>query len=407
MIILLRYLGQTSLYFQIKQMKKRLLLISLLLIGSFALADETFPDFPMTIYWDIKIWITNLGWWTLKVYNSSNNELTSFNITTAWKYGSNKATENHLLLNKFSWNLTFKVSYNWKIYVVDSIDDSNKWEWCPSKSSITFVSASCRYDITLKEDASSNSAPSNTWWWGWGGWWWGWGGWWWGWDTTKDKDKTTVNTWINTTDTTKTEESKTDTNENKDNNVNTDTNNWTNVNVDTSWYQEWNQTEILSNWYSREFNNAYVFAYRNWITTMDNISKGNMNWPLTRIAMAKMLANYAVNVLGKKPDIAKIPHFWDVDKKLDGDYNNWVTLAYQLWIMWVGIDKFRPYDLVNRWEFGTALSRMLYGLADWKWAYYEPHLAKLKELGVISNDNPNLGELRWYVMLMLMRSALK
>ena len=384
-------------------MKKSLLLIPLLFIGSFSLADEAFPDFPMTLYGDIKIWTTNLAWWTLKVYNSSNTELASFNITTAWKYGSNKATENHLLLNKFSWNLTFKVSYNWKNYVVDSIDDSNRWEWCPAKSSITFASASCRYDITLKEDSSSSSSPSDTWWWGWGGWWWG--GWWWGWGDTQKTTTTntwatvntwtitTVNTWTNNTDT-KVEETTTQ----KDNN---------NTTIDNSWYQQWDQSEVLSNWYSREFNNAYTFAYKNWITTMDSIDKANMNWPLTRIAMAKMLSNYAMNVLGKKPANIIVPNFPDVSSQLNEDYGWAVTLAYQLWIMWIGIDKFRPNDLVTRAEFGTALSRMLYGLEDWTGAYYSTHLAKLKEEWIINNDNPDLKELRGYVMLMLMRSALK
>ena len=75
--------------------------------------------------------------------------------------------------------------------------------------------------------------------------------------------------------------------------------------------------------------------------------------------------------------------------------------------MWIGIEKFRPFDLVTRAEFGTALSRMLYGLADWEWAYYETHLAKLMEEKIITVDTPDLQELRWYVMIMLMRSAQK
>jgi hypothetical protein len=91
---------------------------------------------------------------------------------------------------------------------------------------------------------------------------------------------------------------------------------------------------------------------------------------------------------------------------LDADYNNWVTLAYQLWIMWIGIEKFRPFDLVTRAEFGTALSRMLFGLSDGEWdQWYETHLDKLMEEQIITNNNPNLQELRGYVMIMLMRSA--
>ena len=73
--------------------------------------------------------------------------------------------------------------------------------------------------------------------------------------------------------------------------------------------------------------------------------------------------------------------------------------------MWIWIEKFRPYDLVPRSEFGTALSRMLFGLGDWDGAYYETHLKKLKEEWIITNDNPDLKEFRWYVMIMLMRSA--
>ena len=236
------------------------------------------------------------------------------------------------------------------------------------------------------------------WWWNWG--WWGWGWWgWWGWSSNKDNSKTntwavinswvTVDTWTNNTDTSKAE----------------DNNNWTNPTIDTSWYQEWDQNEILSNWYSREFNNAYTFAYKNWITTMDSIDKADMNGWLNRIAMAKMLSSYAMNVLGKKPANIVVPDFPDVSNELNKDYGWAVDLAYQLWIMWIWIDNFRPYDEVTRAEFWTALSRMLFGLADGN-PYYSTHLAKLKAEWIISNDNPDLRELRGYVMLMLMRSAM-
>ena len=159
--------------------------------------------------------------------------------------------------------------------------------------------------------------------------------------------------------------------------------------------------------YTQEFLNAYKFAHEKWITTMDNIDKADMRWWLTRIAMAKMLSQYAINVLWRKPANVIVTEFWDVDSKLDSDYDNWVMLAYQLWIMWINMEDnlFRPYDLVTRAEFGTALSRMLYWIADGEELYYLPHLAKLLAEKIIINDNPELEELRWYVMIMLMRSA--
>jgi hypothetical protein len=36
--------------------------------------------------------------------------------------------------------------------------------------------------------------------------------------------------------------------------------------------------------------------------------------------MAKMLSNYAINVLGKKPANTIVPKFPDVDEKLNEDY---------------------------------------------------------------------------------------
>ena len=385
-------------------MKKIFLLSFILFLGCYAAADNNFPSFPMTIHGDIKVWTNNLEWWTLKVYNSSNTELSSYTISESWKYGSTNVSIPALVINSFDWSLTFKVTYNWKNYIVDSIDDSNKWEWCPSKDSITFVSADCRYDIILKEDASSTSW-NNWWWWG-GGWgwgWWGWGWWGWGWDSGKTQSNSwavanswaTADTWSNNTDTPKAEEND------------SQNNNWSNANIDTSWYLQWDQSEVLPNWYNREFNNAYTFAYRNWITTMNDINKADMEGWLNRIAMAKMLSNYAINILGKKPANKAVPKFPDVTQQLNDDYGWAVDLAYQLGIMGIWTDKFRPYDPVTRKEFGTALSRMLFGLADWTDVYYSTHLRKLKAEWIISNDNPDLKELRGYVMTMLMRSALK
>ena len=172
-------------------------------------------------------------------------------------------------------------------------------------------------------------------------------------------------------------------------------------------YNEWNSLEVLENGFTREQNNAYGFAYANWITTIKNIEKANLNWAITRAAMAKMLSNYAINVLGKEPDTSKAPHFWDISKETDRQYDNWITLAYQLWIMWVWTKNFRPYDPVTRKEFVTVLSRMLYNTLDWtsKTNYYEPHMAKLYDEWIITKTNPAIIEKRWYVMTMLMRSA--
>lgn len=165
---------------------------------------------------------------------------------------------------------------------------------------------------------------------------------------------------------------------------------------------------VLANNYSQELQDAYNFAYQNKITTINSIDNADMYWWLTRIAMAKMLSQYAINILWKTPDISRIPNFSDVNSELDNAYNNWVTLAYQLWIMWIWIDDFRPFDYVTRAEFGTALSRVLYWPKNEWWnPYYINHLKALQTSWIMTQINqPNQLEVRWYVMIMLMRSSL-
>lgn len=222
----------------------------------------------------------------------------------------------------------------------------------------------------------------------------------WGWGSSRSSSKTT------TTDDTKKVEDTSKTDETKSDETKTDESKAD----ETKTSEEAKaaaDAQALKDGYSQEFIDAYNFARKNNITTKDTIREADMDAPLTRIAMAKMLSQYAINVLGKTPDTSiVVPTFPDVDAKLDADYNNWVTLAYQLGIMWINVDKYRPFDLVTRAEFGTALSRMLYGLSDGEWdQWYKTHLDKLMEEQIITNNNPNLQELRGYVMIMLMRSA--
>ena len=167
------------------------------------------------------------------------------------------------------------------------------------------------------------------------------------------------------------------------------------------WVLKASQEEIEKYWIEQL--KAYFWALQNGITTIDSFKDADIEWWLTRIAMAKMLSQYAITILWKTPDSTKVKEFSDVNSQLDEQYHNGVSLAYQLWIMWIWIEKFRPYGLVTRAEFATALSRLVYWTLDWEWVYYKPHLSILKENWVIVNDDPNLKEIRGYVMLMLMR----
>ena len=204
--------------------------------------------------------------------------------------------------------------------------------------------------------------------------------------------------------TTKADDSKAETSSQDSNS----TDNNIQTNEDENWIDNDGDMDSQNAWeekYNQEFHDAYDFAFKNGITTMPSIAEADMNGTLTRIAMAKMLSQYAINVLGKTPDTGKNISFPDVSPELDAQYNSWVTLSYQLGIMWINIEKFRPFDNVTRAEFVTALSRLLFWTADGENLYYETHMQKLLEEKIITVADPDMKELRWYVMIMLMRSA--
>ena len=158
--------------------------------------------------------------------------------------------------------------------------------------------------------------------------------------------------------------------------------------------------------YSDELQGAYDYAATNGITSASTVDTADMFGSLTRVAMAKMMANYAIEVLGQTPDTTKACTFADVSSALDAQYDNGVTKACQLGLMGVGITKFNPNGLVTRAQFGTVLSRALYGDVNNDGdPYYVNHLAALKDAGIMTNiSNPNANEVRGYVMLMMQRA---
>jgi hypothetical protein len=140
---------------------------------------------------------------------------------------------------------------------------------------------------------------------------------------------------------------------------------------------------------------------------MSSIDNANMYGAITRAEMAKMLSVYAMEVLGMTPDTSKACNFGDIDS-VKGDLHDYIIKSCQLGVMGQGISSFRPYDTISRAEFGTALSRVLWGSQyEGGNPYYANHLNALKAAGIMNqiNNAESTKEVRGYVMLMLMRSA--
>ncbi len=161
-----------------------------------------------------------------------------------------------------------------------------------------------------------------------------------------------------------------------------------------------------------ELENAYLYACNLRITTKPTIKDADMFWAVYRIHLAKMISVYAIKVLWLKPDFNKKCYFKDLNN-VNYELRKWWEISCQLWLMWLKydwkkpLDNFMPYWKVNRAQFGTIMSRLLF-----KWKYnwnkkcrYCSHLNALKKYWIMNNiSNPKKLELRWYVMLMMERA---
>lgn len=170
-----------------------------------------------------------------------------------------------------------------------------------------------------------------------------------------------------------------------------------------------NEPTITNSPYSSVFNNAYLYAYQIGITTMSTIQTANMEGPVIRAHMAKMMVNYAIKVLNKKINTWVNCEFKDIQNQTS-ELKNYIKWSCQLGLMGLdsnGVPKtyFIPDKEVTRAEFGTVLSRILYGNTyNTGEPYYKNHLAILKTNSILTNTDPFLKELRGYVMIMLMNA---
>ena len=177
----------------------------------------------------------------------------------------------------------------------------------------------------------------------------------------------------------------------------------TSMPTDISTSDQWNV--------SQEVSTAYQWAYKNDVTTMDTIDEANPEGVVTRWHLAKMVVNYAINVLWQElPEKVPSECRWDDwrGEWESQEIKDYAVKACSLGLMWLDMNKFQPRLNVTRAQFGTIMSRLLW----WKkyaggTPYYKKHLNALKENNIMTQiQNPEKRtELRQWVWLMLMRSA--
>ena len=187
-----------------------------------------------------------------------------------------------------------------------------------------------------------------------------------------------------------------------------DTQTWWTWAIDSgSQYTTWDVIPWDGSWTQEEMD-AYKYAYKYHITTLAPREAAMPDDYVIRWHMAKMVVNYAVNVLWwKLPEKLPKQCKWNdwVDAWESQEIKDYAEKACALWLMWIDMNYFQPNKYVTRAQFWTIFGRLL----RWKLPstpYYAAHLAWLKERWIMTQiENPeDRIEIRKWAWLMFMRS---
>lgn len=106
--------------------------------------------------------------------------------------------------------------------------------------------------------------------------------------------------------------------------------------LESTWFAIMNTTScpVQDSPYSEEMTEAFSYAYMYNITSQCPITKANLNGKLLRKHAAKMVSQFAINVLGKKPDHLRVCEFNDMGNETP-EMKYYAKLACKLGIMWL------------------------------------------------------------------------
>lgn len=184
---------------------------------------------------------------------------------------------------------------------------------------------------------------------------------------------------------------------------------------DTCWTQE-TDTSLSTGWssYPQEVIDAFAYASNLKITDSTNIEDANINEYILRKEAAKMMAIFAMKELNKTPSSTTWCNFSDINNE-SIEVQEYIHLACELWIMGLKKDGrpdtvFNPNAYITRAQFGTMLSRLLYGNSYnihilSPFPYYKKHLEILQQNNIMTKiDNPvTKKEIKSWIMLMMYR----
>lgn len=186
------------------------------------------------------------------------------------------------------------------------------------------------------------------------------------------------------------------------------------------WHGSASSCDVSDSTYTQEITDAFTRGYNLNITNKCPITSANLDGNIIRKELAKMMTMFTIQVVGLYPNTHKIgcDAFTDTGN-LSDEMKFFTKTACQLGLMGLESDgktpqeKFNPEWLVNRAQFGTILSRLIYSdqyniysgeEQIYKW--YEKHLTALNKDSIMNKiQDPLMLEKRARVLIMLERTA--
>ena len=158
--------------------------------------------------------------------------------------------------------------------------------------------------------------------------------------------------------------------------------------------------------------NVYIWARDNWITTWETLEAALPDGYIERWEMAKLVVNFMNDVLWREvpKNIPSKCSRWDKETEWESaEEKKYAEQSCALWLMWIYMQNFKPNKLLDRAEFGTIVSRILWWEkfnvpnATTENKYYVKHLNEVKKENLITQiENPEtIKELRKWIWIVL------
>lgn len=157
---------------------------------------------------------------------------------------------------------------------------------------------------------------------------------------------------------------------------------------------------------SEEFKKALSMLYAYDMTMYNTVDEFGPYRRLSRQEAAKILSNFAINVLCRKPN-EKLKTYYSDTQEATPTLKPYITLAYQLGIMkWWTDSNFKPTEAITKVELNAVIIRLIlqgYLSESWEKRYTEYNKVS-KTLGIIKQSNSSIAISRSDAAIMMFRA---